>query len=77
MCFGFTHLERNIYEICDHRLDGKKIANAIFMPTADEPVTVQSIGHENGESSFHRKKRSEKICHHIVIREMVPLLKRR
>jgi hypothetical protein len=48
-------MQKNTRETCDYRLEGKKIANAIFMPTADEPVTVQAYGHENG-SPFSLKK---------------------
>jgi len=31
---------------------------SVFMPTADEPTTVQTYGHENGDSRFHREKRT-------------------
>jgi hypothetical protein len=32
-----------------------KVTNTTFMPTADEPMTVQAYGHENGASRFHMK----------------------
>jgi len=30
--YGVSRFQKNTYEIYDHRLDGKKIANVIFMP---------------------------------------------
>jgi len=32
-----------------------KVGLPIFMPTADELLTVQRYGHENGESRFRKK----------------------
>jgi len=53
---------KNTHEIFNHKKDGKKIANAIFMLTDDVPMMAQKYGHENSDSRFHRRILRTQFC---------------
>jgi len=46
-----------------------KMAKAVFIRTADELTTVQTYGHENGDSRFHKKQPSSHLDTLISIQQ--------